>query len=159
MRAIVLAVAACLSSAAIADHLPAAGDPPPAFKAECGSCHLAFPPQLLTADDWRRVMASLDRHYGDNATVDDKTRKIVEDFLFRNSASGYWSKVGPAPGNPPRLTGTAWFQRKHREVPAGIWKDKRVASAANCAACHTRAEQGRFGEHEIVLPGGRRWED
>lgn len=153
---IALAAALLLPAAVRADRLPLPADAPPAFKAECGGCHLAFPPALLTAADWRKVMAGLDRHYGDNASLDDKTRRLLEDFLVRNAGSG---ERLASRGEPPRLTRSAWFERKHREVPPADWRDKRVGSAANCAACHTRAEQGSFREREIVLPGGRRWED
>jgi hypothetical protein len=110
---------------------------------------------LLGAADWRQVMAGLDKHYGDNASLDEKARRQIEDFLVKNAGG---SRLGGA-GSPPRLTATAWFQREHREVPTGTWKDKRLGSKANCAACHTRADQGRFGEHEIRLPGGRPWEE
>ncbi len=142
--------------AARADRLPLPADAPPAYKAECGSCHLAFPPALLTADDWRKVMGGLDKHYGDNATLDEKTRSQIEAFLVRNAGSE--RRLGGA-GATPRLTATAWFQHKHREVPASVWNDKRTGSKANCAACHSRAEQGSFSEREIRLPGGRRWEE
>jgi hypothetical protein len=152
-------VAGCLiSMAARADSMPMPADTPASFKTECSSCHLAFPPRLLPADDWRRVMAALDRHYGDNASVDDKARKEIEDFLVRNSGSSLWDRPGSGAGNPPRLTATLWFERKHRKVSAQTWRDPRVKSAANCTACHTGAEQGRFGEHEINMPGGRRHE-
>ena len=155
----ILVLGVFVASAARADHMPIPANAPPAFKTECASCHIAFPPALLTADDWHRVMAALGNHYGDNATLDDASRRAIEDFLVGNAASGWRSKIGAAPGNPPRLTGTAWFKRKHDEVPAAVWQDKRVGSAANCAACHTRAEQGSFREREIVLPNGRRWEN
>ncbi len=152
--------AATLSLPALADRLPIPADAPPAFKAECGSCHLAFPPVLLSAHDWRRVMAALDRHYGDDATLDEATRRAIEDFLVRNAGSGRrvtGSRSGV--GVLPRLTLTGWFRKEHDEVPAAVWKDKRVGSAANCAACHTKAEQGSFREREIRMPetaGGHR---
>ena len=40
-----------------------------AWKAECGSCHAAYPPGLLPAPSWRAVMAGLDRHFGTDATI------------------------------------------------------------------------------------------
>lgn len=146
-----------LSVPARADRLPVPADAPPSFKAECGSCHLAFPPALLTAPDWKRVMAQLDRHYGDNAGLDEKTRRGLEDFLVRHAATG--SRMAGA-GDPPRLTRTEWFLREHRKVTDGTWRDARVKSASNCAACHTRAEAGSYREREIVLPGaGKRERD
>ena len=53
----------------------------PKWKEECGSCHLAFPPQLLTADSWQRVMAGLDKHFGVNAAMDAKDNREILDFL------------------------------------------------------------------------------
>lgn len=144
-----------LSSTAMADglHLPA--DAPPAYHAECASCHVAFPPQLLTTEDWRRVMANLDKHYGDNASLDEPTRRAIQDFLLRNAGSP--SKVGASraasPTALPRLTGTPWFQRKHRELSRSDWAHPKVKTPANCAACHTQATQGSFREREIVMPG------
>lgn len=153
--ALFLLAAALLPFSAQADRLPVPADAPPALKAECGSCHLAFPPGLLAAPDWRRVMAGLDKHYGDNASLDDKTRRQLEDFLVRHAATdGRYAGAG----DPPRLTATARFQRKHREIPARTWNNNRIRSAANCAACHPRAEAGSFSEREIVVPGLGRWE-
>lgn len=146
--------------AAHADDLRQLRDAPPAFQAECGSCHVAFPPQLMIADDWRRVMRSLDKHYGDNASLDEKTRLILEDFHVRNAGG---RKVGAGrtalAGEPPRLTQTDWFQREHRKVSAADWKDAKVKTPANCAACHTKAAEGSYREREIVMPDGRRWKD
>jgi cytochrome c553 len=162
MKLLSFIAAATFSLPALADRLPIPADAPPAFRAECGSCHLAFPPTLLAADDWRRVMSSLDRHYGDNASLDDATRRTIEDFLVRNAGSGRRTQgTGAGPGVLPRLTLTGWFRHEHDEVPAAVWKDKSVGSAANCAACHTRAEQGSFRGREIRMPGiggGRRHE-
>ena len=55
-------------------------------------------------------------------------------------------------GDPPRLTKSEWFRREHRKVPASVWGDARVKSAANCGACHGRAEQGSYRGREISLP-------
>ena len=55
---------------------------------------------------------------------------------------------------PPqdRITQSAWFLRKHDEVPARTWKLPAVKSPSNCVACHARAEQGDFNEHNVRLP-------
>jgi len=139
-------------------RMPAAA--PPAYQAECGSCHLAFPPGLMSANDWRQVMQRLDKHYGDNASLDAKTAAEIEAFLIRYAGSeGKYGGATPAQaGEPPRLTRTPWFVRKHREVSRADWNHPKVKSPANCAACHTRAAEGSFREREIVLPSGRRWE-
>lgn len=146
----ILAAALLLPLAAEADRLPLPKDAPPSYKAECGGCHLAFPPALLTGTDWQLVMGQLDKHYGDNATLDPKIRQEIEDFLARSG--GAPSRLAGA-GNPPRLTATAWFRRKHDELPQAVWKDKRVGSAANCVACHPNAEAGSYSERELTVPG------
>lgn len=147
--------------AASADDLRPLRDAPPAFQAECASCHIAFPPQLLAADDWRRVMRSLDKHYGDNASLDEKTRQILEDFHVRNA--GKASKIGAdktaTRTELPRITKSVWFVDEHREVRQSDWQHAKVKTPANCAACHTQAVAGSYREREIVMPDGRRWED
>jgi len=146
----VLAAAAIATPlAARADRMPIPADAPPSFQAECGGCHMAFAPALLTAPGWRRVMATLDKHYGDNATLDAKTRGEIEAFLVRH-ASTRGKMVGQ--GDPPWLTRTPWFQREHRKVPDSLWRDTRVVSASNCAACHERAAEGSYRERELILP-------
>ena len=45
----------------------------------------------------------------------------------------------------------ARFVRKHREVPARLWHDPRVKSAANCEACHRGAVDGNYSEHDIAI--------
>jgi hypothetical protein len=37
-------------------------------------------------------------------------------------------------------------------VSASLWKSEAVRSPANCAACHTRAEQGDYSERTLRLP-------
>lgn len=160
MKTLLFITLAALPLAARADKLVLPADAPPAFQAECASCHLAFPPQLMTAGDWQRVMAALDKHYGDNASLDDKTRRSIEDFLVRYA--GPAGKVGAGktaqPGEPPRLTQTSWFQREHREVTKADWTHAKVKTPANCTACHTQAAQGSYRGREIVMPDGRRRE-
>lgn len=153
-----------LPLAAYADDMRPIRDAPPVFQTECGSCHMAFPPQLLAADDWRRVMRSLDKHYGDNASLDEKTRKILEDFHVRNAGGAKVSAgVTASKTELPRLTKTAWFMREHRKVPQTDWIHAKVKTPSNCAGCHTKAAEGSYHEREIVMPvgknSGKRWED
>lgn len=141
----------CLAAAlpARADRLPLPADTPPAYRSECASCHLAFPPSLLSAPDWQGVMSGLARHFGTDASLDPATGRQISDFLQRHAGSA--ARLGSA-GEPPRLTRTARFTRMHREVPAALWRDPRVKSAANCEACHRGAAAGTFSEHDLALP-------
>jgi hypothetical protein len=119
------------------------------WKSECGSCHIAYPPPLLSAAAWRRMMAGLDKHFGADASVDAAAAAEIGAYLERYSGSG---KRVPGDGNSLRITDTAWFVREHDEVPAAAWNHPAVKSAANCAACHTSAEQGDFRKRNLRLP-------
>ncbi len=125
-----------------------------AWKQECGSCHVAYPPQLLTAADWQRLMGSLDRHFGDNAALEPRISQEILAFLKRHAGSG---KTHSAPSL--RITETPWFRRAHHEVSAAAWTHPVVKTPANCAACHVRAAQGDWSEHGVRMPGGLRQEE
>ena len=55
---------------------------------------------------------------------------------------------------PPqdRITRSAWFERKHRELDAAVWQRTSVGSRANCMACHTRADRGDFDDDRVRIP-------
>lgn len=141
------------TTVAFADNDRLAAPNYPVWKNECGSCHIAYPPRLLTAETWKRMMSGLDKHYGANATVDAATGKDILDFLERNAGTGARNS---APSM--RISDTPWFTRKHREVSKNDWLDPSVKSRSNCTACHVNAESGDWSEHGIRMPGGRRWE-
>lgn len=119
----------------------------PAWRAECGSCHLAYPPQLLSAPAWRSIMARLDKHFGTDASLDPAAAKEIGAFLDANAGGGRHAEPGTL-----RITESRWFRHEHDEVPASAWKRASIKSAANCAACHRGAEQGDFRERNIRIP-------
>ncbi len=137
-----------LVDSALADaRLPAAASKP--YQAECGSCHIAYPPGLLPAPAWRRVMTGLDRHFGTDASIDAAAAAAIGAFLERNAAQG--RKRGNDSG-ALRISETPWFKRKHDEVAAATWKHPKVQTPANCSACHAGAERGDFDEHAVRIP-------
>jgi len=127
--------------------LPAKSNP--VWKQECGACHLAYPPGLLAAESWRKVMSRLDQHFGTDAALTPRENRTITDFLVQN-ASSRWR----APGAPLRISETAWFKRKHdgHEISPAVWKRPSIKSPANCAACHPGADQGDFEEHRVRIP-------
>ncbi len=132
--------------AAIADNLFAGTNAK--WKAECGSCHVAYPAQLLPTSSWQRMMKGLDKHFGTDASVDTSTAAEIGAFLEKHAGS----KRGIAGETTMRVSETAWFEREHRKVDAATWKNIKVKSAANCAACHTAAEAGDYRERGIRIP-------
>lgn len=125
-----------------------------AWQQECASCHVAYPPSLLPKASWRRMMSGLDKHFGENASLDPATQADILKFLEANAANS-GNKVPrrmAANEAPLRITETRWFVHEHDEVPRATWARKSVGSAANCAACHRQAEQGNYNEDAIRIP-------
>ncbi|MBI2383049.1 MAG: diheme cytochrome c [Gammaproteobacteria bacterium] len=135
--------------------LPAAADghrypvDNPAYRSECGSCHVPYPPALLPASSWDAVLAGLQDHFGTDATLEHAAAREIADFLRRNAGR---EPRTPAPQPMLRITGQRWFAREHDEIAPRVWNRPAVKSRANCGACHTGAEQGRYGEGELVVP-------
>jgi nitrate/TMAO reductase-like tetraheme cytochrome c subunit len=117
-----------------------------AYVAECGGCHVAYPPSLLGADTWRAIMQGLQQHFGTDASVSDAKRAEVTAYLV--GASG--GKRSAA--TTLRITESQWFRREHAEIAAATWKLPAVKSAANCEACHRQANSGDFSERGIRVP-------
>lgn len=122
---------------------------PPLYRTECASCHVAYPPGMLPPVSWERLMRNLPRHFGTDASLDAATVQELSQWLAAHA--GTYRRVREEPPED-RITRSAWFQRKHDEVPASAWKLPAVKSAANCAACHTTADRGVFDEHQVRIP-------
>lgn len=121
----------------------------PAYTLECAACHTAYPPALLPAESWQRVMAHLSSHYGSDASLDAAQVQAITQWL--QSQAGTTRKVRTAPPQD-RITLSDWFVREHSKVRPELWRHSNVRSPAQCNACHTQAENGRFGERELRLP-------
>ena len=125
--------------------------PLPKYQQECTACHMAFPPGMLPAASWSRIMSTLGKHYGTDASLDAVSAREIGTWL--QTHAGTYKSVNEVP-QQDRISRTAWFLREHdaTEVPASVWKRPAVGSPANCTGCHTHAAQGRFSEREISIP-------
>ena len=165
-RTLVVALYACAlaitlpAAAQTAKQTPAA-DPAAKWKAECSSCHMAYPPGYLPERSWRKLMTGLDKHFGENAGLDPVTTREITDYLVSNSAerssdrrAGRFLGSLAADAVPLRITETPYFRRKHdsREISPEVWKRPKVGSPANCTACHVGAERGDFSERNVKIP-------
>lgn len=121
----------------------------PSYKTECSACHLAYPPGLLPAASWQRLLNGLPHHFGADASLDPAVVKELSGWLSTYAATGRRAAQAPP---EDRITRSAWFTRQHDEVPAATWQRASIKSASNCAACHTGAEQGDFNEHHVRIP-------
>ena len=122
---------------------------PASYEAECASCHMAYPPALLSQQSWESLMSGLSKHFGTDASLDPKTQAELTNWLIKNATTRQkYSET--APDN--RITKTSWFIRKHDEVNADVWKRASIKSPANCGACHIDAANGVFSERNIKIP-------
>lgn len=139
----------------------------PVYKEECGSCHMAYPPGLLPARSWHKIMTGLENHFGDNAELDTETAQTISQFLQTNSSDKSNYRRSPkfnqsvhSTDIPMRITDIPYFKHKHDEIPARmVTGNPKVRSFSQCNACHTKAERGLFNEHDVHIPGYGRWDD
>jgi cytochrome c553 len=129
------------------------------WNAECSSCHMLYHPGLLPERSWNKVMDGLDKHFGENASLDPATRDEITRFLVTNSAdqsdnrrSSRINQSIPANAAPLRISETRYFTSKHDEISPTTFKRKSIGSAANCIACHKGAEKGNFSESQVKIP-------
>lgn len=107
------------------------------WKQECGSCHVAYPPHMLTADNWQLLMSNLDKHFGANAVLESDENKKILGFLERHAGSGEKYRATSL-----RISDTPWFNRKHRSISSKEWINPEVKSRSNCSSCHGKVVLG-----------------
>ncbi|MBK9360894.1 MAG: hypothetical protein IPM99_07030 [Rubrivivax sp.] len=103
---------------------------------------------MLPASSWqRRLMGNLKSHFGSDASVDAATTQA--DDLADGQRRQRQARRGHArrPHHQQRLV-RARTPRGAPLVPA----PSKVKTAADCAACHTKAAEGSYREREIRLP-------
>ena len=139
------------------------------YLSECSACHMAYPPGLLPARSWQKLMGNLSNHFGDDASMAAATQQALTEYLLANAAdnsdyrrSRRIARSIPADAAPLRISEVPYIQGKHDEIPARyIGGNPQVRSLSNCAACHVDAAQGNFSEHGVRIPGvrGGGWDD
>lgn len=134
------------------------------YTAECGSCHMAYPANLLPADKWRAITANLENHFGDNASLDPQVTARIEEYLVQHAAQNGKVMKNSTPllagAGPQKITEQAFFIRKHDEIPRRMVQDNpKVGSFSQCSNCHNLAEKGIFDEDTVNIPGFGRWDD
>jgi cytochrome b len=129
------------------------------WREECGSCHVAFHPNLLPSRSWQRLMAEQQQHFGADLGLDAPTSAALLAFLTANSADSHSTEASfkidrllkPA-DVPLRITETPYWIKKHRDIAATDWQSPQVKSKTNCAACHSDAEAGTFQDSAMRIP-------
>ena len=133
---------------------------PPEFETECGSCHMAYQPELLPAVSWDKVMSDLENHFGEDASIDTQTQQLIANHLKRFSAEKSDSRLSRRKimrdlGNRVylRISEIPKLKREHSEhISTSVLKRPAIRSIANCVACHIPAEQGEYDEDYVQIP-------
>lgn len=134
-------------------------EPDELYVDECGACHYAYPPGLLPASSWQRIMVGLEDHFEENAETDEETVAYLSEYLTANALSeGAPSKLSMLlrnmPAEPPlRVTSLPGFEQAHEselELIEGLNVGMEFFSP--CEDCHRQAEQGLFDKE--LLRGG-----
>ncbi|HXH73149.1 MAG TPA: diheme cytochrome c [Mariprofundaceae bacterium] len=137
------------------------------YATECGSCHFAYQPGWLPERSWRKLMGSLNDHFGENAELSDATREQLTNYLVGHAADVLPNRMSrrilsalKADEAPLRISELGFMRREHREIPRRMVQDNpKVGSLSSCQACHTQAAGGFFNEGGINIPGYGRYED
>ncbi|MEO5374842.1 MAG: diheme cytochrome c [Alphaproteobacteria bacterium] len=145
--AVLLAAAApaALAPAALAeDRVPPITDA--ATLKECGACHFAFQPAFLPAESWRKIMDSLNDHFGENASLPVDVRFHITDYLVANAAGTgkkrHKKEHETTTGAPLRITETPMWVHEHRKLSEAALA--KAGSKVACAACHREAARGVY---------------
>ena len=153
MKPLVLSIGIALGLGAAVGQAMAQDQAAATTVKECGACHMAFPPQLLPARSWKKIMSGLSDHFGEDAELADATRAEITGYLVAHAADAPGTAdssllmrgVDPS-AVPLRITQMPFWKAAHSEVPASEFRNAQVKSAANCLACHRGGGEGESGE-------------
>lgn len=112
-------------------------------------------------------MSGLEDHFGENAELPAEDARQIGNYLRANAAGAVSDGVAnrslaalQGRQGPIRITETRFFRREHDDLTRRMVQDNpQVGSFSNCEACHTRAMEGSFDEHQVRIPGYGRWDD
>ncbi len=145
------------------DRVPPLGVPDmpanPTYRSDCSSCHEAFHPSLLPRSSWQELMAGLDQHFGEDASLPGDEAAAITQYLTTYAAEAWDTEAGRriavvSPSDPLRITASPHWRRKHHWLPATAFAASNVKTKSHCSACHSDAETGRFADQAITYDQG-----
>lgn len=128
------------------------------FEQTCGACHFAYQPGLLPSGSWEKILSNLPSHFGEEITLEEKSKNSINEYLQANAAERSSAKrakkiLKSLGGQTPlRITETPYIREKHRELDASIFSKPSIGSRSNCVACHSTAEQGNYDDDFVKIP-------
>ena len=142
------------------------------YQEECGSCHMAYPSDLLPGKTWDVIIQDLDNHFGEDASLDLETQRAINQYLTGNSANNSSSrrskKILRSMGrnksntNKPliRISKVPYIKDEHDEVKDFLAsRNSEIKQLTQCDSCHADAEKGLFDEDTVDIPNIGAWDD
>ncbi len=128
---------------------------------ECGACHMAYPASLLPKQAWQHLMAGLDDHFGEDASLAPETTVAISQWLAANAAESADTLPAHVFSNPDpmalgQITATPGWKALHHDIVAETFKRAPIFSQGNCQACHKDAEGGRFSPLALSIPSPKK---
>jgi hypothetical protein len=130
----------------------------PIYIEECGDCHFVYQPELLPSGSWKKIIAGIDDHFGEEIEIDTESINAISEYLISNSAEKSSAKravkiVRCLRGRTPiRISEIPYIIEKHDEIDPKIYNRESIGSLSNCSACHTTAEKGIYDDDNVVIP-------
>jgi len=132
----------------------------PTFKpyaSECSDCHEVYSPSLLPRASWALLMGNLQNHFGEDASLSDKTTKAIAAYLNTYASQAWDTEAANQlravdPKNPTRITASPFWVKTHSVIPEKVFETPPVRGKGNCQACHKDAASGRFNDGQISIP-------
>jgi cytochrome b len=129
------------------------------FYRDCGDCHKVYPPHILPAASWRKIMGSLDNHRGEKITDENISmvnQETILNYLVENSADSSTREVSVKTLHslgqrvPKTITKTPYWRETHKHIPRSVYKTKKIKDKSNCFACHKDFEHGVLDDMNII---------
>ncbi len=127
------------------------------YTTECGDCHEVYHPSLLPKASWAKLMAGLEDHFGEDASIDQVLAVNIASYLeiyaaeaWDTEASNRFSRVSLKA--PYQISATPYWQRKHNDIGDDVFRREGVGGEAHCSSCHRDASIGHFDDQKIRIP-------
>ncbi len=133
------------------------GPPNATYAEECSACHMAYAPSLLPAKNWGTLMAQLENHFGEDASLGQAATDEITTWLFEHAADSVDTKPAHVfsrtnPSFPVAITETPFWKNTHRTIPDTVFARPPIYDNGNCIACHSDADSAAFYPANISIP-------
>ena len=129
--------------------------PIPAFTPyaqQCNVCHFAYPPGMLPAGSWKKLLDDMPQHFTGQVMINVDTQNEISQWLQANA--GTFAQVAEEPPQN-RITQSVWWKKIHlnnAKIPAAVWKKPTVSKGSSCVTCHQTAAKGEYNAKTVQVP-------